>query len=267
MKQFLNILSRQWLENRRLYFISTLVFAGTLTLLYAYNILSSRFFQSEVYDPVEFARFSGLSFRPLVFTLTALVFLCFYSAQYFSVFGRKSTAIQELMLPVTPFERTLSGFLLSVVLMMLTSIFVITLVDTLFIVGLKRAFSEELAMLQKTPFIFYTEHTGFLPYWKTIEPDRIIQTIAAGMLFSTIFTLGSIYFSRMSFLKTSLYLVLIFGIQSTLRTVLLKTFWKGQVLVATGPFETTQQVLLWIGLSMIFVFWVAIYHRLKEKEV
>lgn len=264
MERFSILFRRQWFENQKTFWFATLVLLGIIALLYAYNIFSSSYLRFDAHDPSAFARFSSLSFRTSIVIIVVMFYLCIFSGQYFSAFGKPITAIQEITLPVSAFERTVCAVILSTLMLLATSVLVCLVVDTVFVSGLRMFFEEELTTFHSSAYVSYDNTAPFL-YITQALPIKIWQMLLVGLMLSSCFTLGSIYFTRLAFLKTSMYLLLLFGLGTVMEIISKRIIWADRIRVSSSNFD--EHILFGIVAMITIVCWIGIYHRLKEKEI
>lgn len=268
MRNFSFLLKRQWIESKRTFWIANLVFMGSLILLYIFNIINSMNARlGDTFDARNFAGFSELSFRVPVLIMTAVVYLAFLSNQHFSVFSRPQRAVSEIMMPVSVLARTVCAFILSTLVLLITCIFISLLVDVLSMQLLRNIYAEEVQQT-RDQVLSMPSYAGFQYVYQTLTPRLSGILILGGLGICSAFTLGSVYFSKLSFLKTGAYLLLLFMGGGLLVAAIKNMFWSDYVrLSGREGMDFMQNNLNGIILLTILLVWVAIFYRLKEKEV
>ena len=261
------LLKRQWVESRRTFWIASLVLMGSLSLLYTFNILIDAKDVAGGNTLAKFEQFSTLGFRVPMVILFCMLYLAFLSSQFFSKFGKPQTGMSELMLPVTSMERTLSALVLSTLLLVISSILILLMVDAVFVFGLKQFYAAELLQLQQSPMMDLRD-AGF-PYFYSILPKNTPRALLwAGLGVCSSFTLGSIYFSKLAFLKTGTYLLVLVSIGSMLIGFVKRNFWADYIRVSgtDGIQFIFINAFMVLGVIVLLI-WTAIYFRLIEKEL
>lgn len=270
------LLRRQWIENRKVFLASTAILFGSICLFYIFNILSDSFVQKNSHhvtgiDAYLYFRFSSLRFREAVLVLSGILYVCLLSGHYFTSLSKPATAIQELTIPVSATEKLLSALLSCSVLSMLTFAAVFSVADAAFVTTIKAIYSDvtfenEAVKLSQANYGY--EHTGFKYIYETLDRGTLTTLPVSGFLLSTVFTLGSVYFRRFSFIKTSSIVIAFIGSLVSAQQLLNNLIRKGQVRVS--EFTTTRDselLALFILAAIAGALWAATYFRLKEKEV
>ena len=268
------LLRKQWIENKKIYFATSAILFGLLALLYAFNILTHSFVTRQNLEGTNeynyfLSSFSSLTFRDTILAISGMFYLCLLSGHYFSNLGKASTAIQELSLPVSKTEKLVCSFLLSVVLTILTFIISFLIVDIVAVSILKDVYKEinfdEIAFNQGFGF---DRPYGFKFFLQTLDMKSITIMSLIGLLLSSVFILGSVYFPRFSFIKTSFLVVLFAGVIALSVTSLDRLIKEGKVSIGNVSNDNMIKVFVAVFiLSIVVSIWSAIYFRLKEKEV
>lgn len=271
------LLRKQGIEYRKIYFATTVILFGLIALIYAFSILTDSYSRMQIpHDNYELLRFSSLTFREPVLIISGMFYLCFLSGHYFSNLDKASTAIQELTLPVSTTERLVCSFLLSTVLTTLTFVVVLLVVDTSAVSILRESYKGiDIESIQKqvrsTNYYGYENRAGFKFILQALDVKLLTVFPLFALFISSVFTLGSIYFSRLSFMKTSFVVVLFLGGVTLITTFLSKTIRKGYFHVqdTNQDYAPVLSILFNAVIVILLVgsVWAAIYFRLKEKEV
>lgn len=264
------LIKKQWIENRRTYFITTAILFGFIVLIYLFNIFIDSYTKNLIsIDSYQFLRFSSLSFRIPTLVLSGIFYLCLLAGHYFSNLGKASTAIQELTLPVSTIERLVCSFLLTTVLTLLTFVSVFLIVDTSAVSILKEVYKDidiDLLISDQNRYSYGIVY-GFKSILQSLGVIQLIVLPLFALFLSSVFTLGSIYFSRLSFIKTSFVVILFLGIAALSVVTTERTINNGLIAVQYPRQNETLISLNPIILILIIgSIWAAIYFRLKEKE-
>lgn len=256
-----------WAENRRRYFLSMLAILGVM-IIWTGVMLSSNGMNQGAFNSEQ-----GVAYLIGICAIGAL-----YSSTFFADLSDKKKAVQYLGLPASQFEKLLCGIFFGGVLYFIVATCIFYLVEIpASYVSLKKA------------NIFYgmdhvKRHVEVVNVLKT-DSGFVIPTVLP-ILFSiqAYFMLGSIYFKRYAFLKTTvsvvLLLVVILCILINIMEPALPEGWhwtgmftwyhsnlpKPETYVESSPWlRWTVTVLLTFALPI--VFWGIGYVRLQEKEV
>ncbi len=269
------LVADHWAENRKRYLLALLAMGGLLAAWYGFLLTIDKF------GPLNlFLQYSAYYF--------GLYFIgCFYASTIFSELGSKSRAIQYLSIPASHLEKLLCGILFGVVLFFLAYTAVFYLVDIPMVSLANRIIARE---HQHWPGTFEPiSSVQVLNLWNNPWapiPDRKFHLFLLGYFaVQSAFLLGSVYFTRWSFIKTVLALLLFWLVfvlfTDKAVTEHLPDGWHAYDMLRwydnsdnTAVFrmvrlpEATERLLiLVIQYSFPPAFWVITYFRLKEKEV
>jgi len=217
-------------------------------------------------DAYAFLSYSSLKFRDPLLIISGVFYLSLLSGHYFSNLGKASTAIQELTLPISTAEKLVCSFLLSTVLTMLTFVIVFLIVDTSIISILREIYRDvNVDLPVQSQHYGFENRAGFKFFHQTFGSKELTVFSLFALYLSGVFTLGSVYFSRLSFIKTSFAVLLFVGILALSVSSAQRIMTQGRI--QTGGMEGVMDFFLVVIIAIIGSLWVAIYFRLKEKEV
>jgi hypothetical protein len=272
-QRFTLVVAKHWAENKRRYVLSVLAFIGLLSLWFLFLL----FFIQRSFD-------EDKQIGTYLFSL--YLGGAIYASQYFRDLGSRPRAINYLMTPASTAEKVLCSLLYTLVLFFVVCTVAFYLVDFVFVAianvihpyynGSVRFDGEAAKAVVTNVFDVHTNKPS--TYENSVsEPVFFIAAFS-----QTAFLLGSIYFSRYSFIKTVIALFLLFVLMLTLATWYQKQVLPGsfgsnitQYEVRTDSAFKLVQLPPWVG-SLIWVLsifvlipllWLTTYFRLKEKEV
>jgi len=258
-----------WAENRKRYWLGMLAIGGLLTAWYSFLLTMDKFSPLDTIFQFS-AYFIGIYFIG-----------CLLGSTTFSALSKKQEGIGYLALPASHLEKLACGLLFHVILFF-TAFTVIFYIVDIPMVHLAKRLMEESG--QGGPIYIPPVYNIFLAKGAPI-PERVDHLFLIGyFVIQSAYVLGSVYFRKAAFLKTTVA-VLLFGLILTLYATkiehLLPYPWRMRGLFeweryhngANGeariyiPFwiESSLRTIMQFGLPLIF--WTITYFRLKEKEV
>jgi hypothetical protein len=262
-----------WQENRKRYLLAVPAMLGLLLVWYSFILLMDKF------DPMA-------GFMQYTTYYAGLFFVgCLYSSTIFSELGNKAQGIAYLSIPVSTLERLLCGVFFSTVAFFIVYNLVYYAVDIPMVHLANRLIERQHRVwpggypvdrsVVFNAFRGMTDNFGDRNYHIFLISYFVIQST---------FMLGSVYFSRYAFIKTSVavfLLMLVFMIiQSRVFAPSLPNGWHYrdfvdwernsdtplvQAVRLSPVLSAVLGVLLKYGIPL--AIWVATYFRLKEKEV
>lgn len=186
-----------------------------------------------------------------------------FTSSVFADLGERKKAIAWLVLPASHFEKYLVAWIYSFLLFIIvyTMIFYLALFTALNIQHV------------------HTHRTVIL----NIFEKQILQMYLVFAFLHAIAFFGAVYFEKLHFIKTGFAFFIIIAVLILLNKGLLSIFF-GRPVDASPPFsnvrfaESGQMVdikierqnapyILYLFIILTFIFWVAAYFRLKEKQV
>ena len=227
-------------------------------------------YYNEVYT--SYTSDGALEFRIPLFIVSGIIFITIISSSYFAHLGQKGRAFIDLMIPASTFEKLLAGLFYTIFLGIFAFLVVFYLTDLAFITKLRTWYSASgRNMYLDGNKVNLSAH---FPYFSTyLEKGVLDFFIVIPFLLTSIYLLGSVYFNKFHYIKTTVILMLFSGIWTAL---IVKS---GQVLFENRSFiETDSSTMFnlkhWVESGMLIllifltlVFWFITYVRLKEKEV
>ncbi len=268
------LVTLHWVENRKRYLLAIPAIAGLMLAWDSFVLIMDKS------NPME-------TFYQYMTFYWGLYFVgCLYASMIFSQLGNQAQGIGYLGVPASHFEKLLCALLFSVVLFFLMYTLIFYLVDIPMVEVARHVIEKDHHRLMfngysASPLHVYNVFTGE----SGPIPDREKHIfLLAFFAIQSMYVLGSVYFPRYSFIKTTVVvLLLIFGymileikiLGSTLPTGwnvnLLMEWWE----VSARPHERIVSLAPWavgtigffVKFSLPLLIWVITYFRLKEKEV
>lgn len=267
LQRFGLLLKRQWLEFGKIYLISLLVVLGVFLSFYGfqYNSITNGLRGAFSYW--------NLGFRTPLFLVTGILFITIIASSYFAHLGQKSRAIIDLMIPASTFEKFMGGILFTSILGIGGYLLLYYLTDLAFIAKLRSWYehSGQNMYLDGKKVVL----NEMFPYFFNREKENVFKAIyIAPFLLTSIFLLGSIYFERFHYIKTTICVMIFSGMWTAVIAKSAKLLFEGRILIHTDQAryvfsekDSPEIWLLFIGLAFALIFWSITYVRLKEKEV
>jgi len=268
------LVSKHWAENGKRYLLSLLAIAGLLIAWYSFILTMDKFNPLDIFFQYT-AYFSGL-----------FVVGCLFANSLFATLSSKKEGLGYLSLPASHLEKLLCAILFGVVLFFIAFTLLFYLIN--------------IPMVRLSNYLI-ERYPRTVPNTTVLIPTNEVYNIFTGsggpipekefhlFLFGyfaiqSAFLLGSIYFTRYSFIRTivySLLFILVFVVfQSEVLQRMLPGGWHTDLTLwrqGDGPLRDVQQVRLSPFTDKLIltlaqyilppVFWVITYFRLKEKEV
>lgn len=270
IQRFGLLLKRQWLEFGKIYLISLVVVIGVEAAFYAFNL----------YPFTSFSR-DTLSFREPLFVLFGLLFITAIASSYFAHLGQKPKAIIDLMIPVSTFEKFLGGILFTALLSSASFVLIFYLVDLAFVSHIRSVFDAELvkSSITQTGALDEPSVKDHLAYFFTHNYNRsnlLKPFYVVPAFISSIFLLGSVYFNKFHYIKTTIAVMIFCGVWTAIIAKSGKLLFDNKVRInsisisVNRGFSDRYIFELWGTVLLIVltvVFWTITYVRLKEKEV
>lgn len=266
INRLLSLIARQWISFGKIYLMAITIAAGVIAAFYGYALY-------ELFDrqSLGFVTSSdALDFRAPLFVLLGMFFVTIISGAYFADYGQKPKAIFEVLIPASRLEKFLTAIFYTVVLCILSYIFVFILIDVAFVAYLRswvldtvevdqaQSLSEQLA--KNLPFFVNYDVPKQAPYFYFLP-----------FLFNAIFLLGSIAYKNFQYIKTAVSLIVYIAIWCFGVVYIMKTLTDGSISVQRDSFWQDEnhifQVFLLVGSLVTIIFWGIAFLRLKEKEV
>ncbi|HEX2534821.1 MAG TPA: hypothetical protein VHK69_13840 [Chitinophagaceae bacterium] len=266
------LVGRHWAENRKRYGLALGALMGMMILWYVFVI------STDPARPLE----EGMQLITYFFGL----FLAgsFYASQFFHELGSKPRAIEYLLTPASNLEKLLSGLFYMIVFFILyTLAFYIVNTATIALVNAVHSSYDTSVLTENGPqtkqkivnVFYHIEGAG----GENINSWLLLLYVNL----QAAFLLGSVYFTRYSFIKTVILiaicmLAMVLG-EAYFSNKLIPNggfrnglssfgFWRGNQLYQIqlpGWIDPVLRALFFYGLMP--VLWTVTYFRLKEKEV
>lgn len=274
--RWLLLVGKHWSENRKKYILGISAITGIIMIWFLFNITM------EGYRPMGFGTQVGTYFIGL------FIVGCLYASTLFSDLSSKSKGINYLSLPASQLEKTLCTLLYGVIIFFIAYTTVFYIADFIMV---KIANSVSYVYWQRNHLagdVFVPQNIVNIFFLNEMSA-RDINTgpffLLGYLAVQSAYILGSVYFTRFSFIKTTI---------SLLVTALFIMMFVGKVLSAFMPHGSFYQGITnyqifdeglgeqkiirlpeWVGDSVLFllkyafapIFWVVTYFRVKEKEI
>ncbi|HTE26085.1 hypothetical protein [Flavitalea sp.] len=276
--RFTLLVSKHWSENRKKYLLGLVAMAGMLFFWYSFVLL----FSSE--------RGIGTEMQMLTFFFGLGILGCFFGSMLFNELSSGPKAMNYLSFPASHFEKLVCGLLYGVVFFFISYTVIFYIVDFAMvnfgnsIASEPRNLGEAIEKPAKVINVFgrNSETLGTT----NDEPNPFRVFILAYLAVQSAYILGSVYFAKFSFIKTTIALacvalVITLFVGKALYPMLPEGgFYSGLTsfrVYANGNFDNAKLVTLpeWIDDILLFllqfafapIFWIVTYFRFKEKEV
>lgn len=244
------LLKRQWLEFGKIFLITLLVATGVIIAFYGLTLLPLEKFD---YIP------HRLGFREPLFFIFGFLFISIIASSYFAHLGQKSKAIIDLLIPASTFEKFLAGFFFTSILSVVAFLLIFIITDWAFVAYIKSYFNkgnlEELAEVKT--FFSKNDISSFAPLY------------LAPFVVTSIFLLGSAYFNRFHYIKTSICVMLFSGTWTYIVMNTVEVLLSGKASINRNGHG--KEAMEWMLFAIIAVFTLIVFYityvRLKEKEV
>ncbi|MBX3255010.1 MAG: hypothetical protein KF862_12785 [Chitinophagaceae bacterium] len=252
------LIKKQWFDNSRLYILSALALTGLLIFIFLIWWLSGKYEH----------RFSEAPTKGIFFVMLFVAGSVFASTT-FTMLGDKAKGIYWLSVPATPLEKLACGFFFSCIVFLavyFTAFWLIKYI-TFFLIEL----NPRNVLVRTDPNDIFGQK---------VTPVLLYVFFAV----QSLFMLGSVYFERFAFIKTTLVTLLIcflfvifiqflvhnllpdsFGIRSFSKFIIYENNQPPKIYLLPHWVEDILQPLakfIWVP-----VFLTAAYFRLKEKEI
>ena len=256
-------MKRQWLEFGKIYLISLGILAGIIIGFYGFFTFVDR----------SSASILSLNFREPLFILLGILFLTVTATTHFSQLGQKPKLIVELMIPASTLEKFLLGLFFSVFLAILSYVLVFYLIDFAFVYKLRTIFHSETTSLIHMQGVGDVEKKIINPvyFFEKILPKLFKPLYILPILISSLFFLGSVYFTKSQYVKTMISLMVFCGLWLTSIINTGQFLFNDKVRNGSYNWDANENNLEWgitIFLLLLSVFfWIITFIRLREKEV
>ncbi|MES2777881.1 MAG: hypothetical protein V4722_27120 [Bacteroidota bacterium] len=266
-KRFALLVMKHWADNKKRYTLSVLAFMGVLIAWFVLMMLT------DTHHPM------AENVQQMTFFFSLFIVGTFFASQYFRDLGSRAKGSNFLLVPASAFEKLLCSLLYSALLFFIVFTTVFYMVDFLMV-----TISNNLVRTDQP-----VEKARVINIFKVIlvrfNTDSTINLLLFYFSFQSAFLLGSVYFPKYSFIKTT-----ISGFIACFIIFCCMYFFNGQLLpegdyvkgfltsynvYVDGVNDHLVQVPAWIGEVFRFLMmyaiapylWIVTYYRLKEKQV
>ncbi|HWK07774.1 MAG TPA: hypothetical protein VNS58_29280 [Puia sp.] len=269
------LVTMHWVENRKRYLLAMLAMGGLMAGWYSFILVV---YKDGAMNPfVQYATYyCGLYFVG-----------CLYASTIFAELGGKAQGIRYLSIPASHLEKLLCGILYGVVLFFIVYTLIYYIVDIPLVnVGNQGILKEHQVWAGTTIPIGKIEvFSLWNNEWAPILDKQYHMLLLGYFTIQSAFLLGSVYFTRYSFIKTIVGILLfwlafvIFAVKGIEEH--LPQGWRtynfiqwnntannaAQLQLVRLPLWMESSLFFLIQYSIPFIFWFIAYIRLKEKEV
>ena len=275
-KRFTLLVAKHWNENRKKYLLGLVAMAGLLFFWYGFMLIVDD--GQRIFENMQvMTYFFGLA-------LTG----CFYGSILFAELSSGPKAMNYLIFPASHLEKLVCGLLYGVVLFFIAYTLVFYIVDIPMVMlgnSLHKSNYPGEVVSQPAEIVnifwkpFSDDHPG-------TNPNPHVLFILMYFAVQSAYILGSVYFPKFSFIKTTISLLLV---------ALLLSLYLGKILqpllpdgghyqsftsfsvfenndfnkqkIVSLPEWTTDTITFLLKFAFAPIFWVVTYFRFKEKEV
>ncbi|MBB2146504.1 hypothetical protein GM921_13460 [Pedobacter sp. LMG 31464] len=267
IQRFGLLLKRQWLEFGKIYLITLAVALGVIVTFYSFSLWGYIAETKPFYE-------RALNFREPLFLIFGFLFITVIASNYFAHLGQKPKAIIDLMIPASTFEKFLTGIFFTAILSTVSFIFIFYVTDLAFLAKLRSVYHSSSTRTS------YTDAQGAvaivvdnLAYFFSKNGPHVYKGLYIIPFFVTsIFLLGSIYFNKFHYIKTTISAMVFSGIWTAIIFKSGKLLFDNRTLINrmgnNGPAKDNVELCLALLLVLLtLIFWSITYVRLKEKQV
>ena len=262
------LLKRQWQEFGKIYLITLAVALGVIITFYSFStwsyIKGNNNYPSNLFN-----------FREPLFLIFGFLFITVIASSYFAHLGQKSKAIIDLMIPASTFEKFLSAIFFTAFLSTISFVLIFFLTDFIFISKLKSIFHSVVTTTSYTTgHEAVTTTTDYIAFFftKNFPKELLSVYILIPILITSIFLLGSIYFTKFHYIKTAISVMIFAGIWTLIIVKTGQTMFNNKIPIDADYSPHFSKAIIELGvfsllLLLTSVFWAITYLRLKEKQV
>ncbi|MEO6000310.1 MAG: hypothetical protein ABIN89_25970 [Chitinophagaceae bacterium] len=252
------LITKQLFENARLYMFTVLAMLGLLALAFSFWIIVAgpNYHEEGTY---------------ILFILGLFISGCVFASMSFNMLGDKDKGIYWLSVPATHLEKLICTIFYTIILFTLVyclCFYMVKLIGVSFLEG----------FIKKHPGTFYIEIKDFKSGFASVIKYFLFAYFAV----QSLYLLGSVYFSRYSFVVTTVvgaavifafaYYIKIIGdgMDGNWRLISLRKFDEtmksGYSLYSISPTVTN---ILKYAVQYVWapLFWIVTWFRLKEKQI
>jgi hypothetical protein len=263
--------SKHWNENKRKYLLSLGAIGGLLILWFSFLILVTR------ENPI------GENIQMVTFYVGLFLTGCLYTSLIFADLSEGAKAIHFLLVPASAFEKLLTAILFSLILFFISYTVIYYVIDYSMVKWISSIVAEA-GHYTKANYGFTSKVINVFVAPPGMGDNLYLYILLAYIGVQSAFLLGSIYFVKYNFIKTTVSVLVVF---------LFLVFFLNKVIhlfMPDGGFfepfsvyrvyrgdkgDVAIQLPEWMNIISLFLFkyslapvlWVVTYFRLKEKEV
>jgi hypothetical protein len=260
------LIVKHWAENKKRYLLSVLALAGLLIAWFLFVMLT------DMHNPM------AHGMQQVTYFFSLFLVGTFYASQQFRELGSRPRASNFLLVPASAFEKLLCALFYTFIIFFFVFTAVFYMADVL-MVGIANATASAPEERTTVTNIFSTGNVGG-------EWNRNLYFLVLFFALQAAFLLGSVYFEKYGYIKTSIALFVTFLLFFSLFYFFLEVLMPGKGSYSTSfmtsyrvQAENGEQRLVqlpqWIGevLRILFLYaitpllWLVTYYRLEEKEV
>jgi hypothetical protein len=274
LKRWWLLVGRQWSENQKKYLLSILAIPGLLLAWFGFAILVGGI--HPLNNIIQYLSYMGGLY----------IVGCIYASIQFSDLGSRPKAIIYLTIPASHLEKLLCAILYSVVLFFIVYTIIFYAIDIPMVrlsneLGYQRFLRSDHLIGARFTF---DRVVPLMNYYEEYYNKGFLFFFVAYFPIQSAFLLGSVYFIRYSFIKTTIALLLIWLLFTVL---IIEGFsnippegWRDENIASWGQYNNLGQINRirispWIEKILDFllkysipiILWVITYFRLKEKEI
>jgi hypothetical protein len=260
------LIRRQWLEFGKIFLITLGVAFGVIAAFYLWHLWPAFIAESVTYVNV--------GFREPLFVIFGFLFITVIASNYFSHLGQKSKTIIDLLLPASTFEKFLAGVFFTAILSVFGYILIFYLTDLVLMAKLRAipVSTDSERYYRQTVDGLEVNVDRYVYVFEAVKKGTFTPFYIAPIFFTSIFLLGSIYFEKYHYIKTTVSAMIFSGIAFYLVFKAGSFFMNNRRPIEPNGFiigKNTQAetLLMLLILFLTMVFWAITYVRLKEKEV
>ncbi len=268
IQRFSLLLKRKWLEFGKIYLITLAVSLGIMLISYTIAFWS-------IITNLETFSDNTLDFREPLFFCFGFLFITVVASTYFSHLGHKPKTITDLLIPASTFEKFMAGIFFTGIMTTVSFVVLFFLTDLVFVSKFRIAVPGETGLNSfRDAEGAVTAITNKGVYF--FAPDRLnifMPLYLVPFFVTSIFLLGSIWFNKYHYIKTTLSVMVFAGIWTAI------VFKTGEILtegrravnhsrpIYHAANDTMEWIITLLLLMVTVVIWTITYFRLKEKEV
>ncbi|MCW3120111.1 MAG: hypothetical protein JWM28_4193 [Chitinophagaceae bacterium] len=271
------LIAKHWSENRKKYLLGMLAITGIILAWFGFYIVMER------YRPMD----PGVQYG--TYYVGLFIVGCLYASTLFADLSSKSKGTNYLSVPASQLEKTLCTLLYGVVIFFIFYTLLFYFADIIMVkVGNTVAYSYW--ETNHSPAAVFEPQKVVNVFWTDSRPGQgefnfLFYLLLCYFAVQSAYLLGSVYFSRFSFIKTTVGLLFIWLLLIVFVGKILNTFMPDgsfyesmasyRLNVGSDISEKIIRLPEWVNTGSLFllkyafapIFWIATYFRVKEKEI